>query len=42
MTTLATTLGERFGRDTFDFLVNDAGTGLNATVAETTEAQCHS
>ena len=32
-------LHDTFGRETFDFLVNNAGTGLNASVAETTEAQ---
>ena len=36
---LRAALRDAFGRDTFDFLVNNAGTGLNASVAETTEAQ---
>lgn len=30
-------LGETFGRDSFDFLVNNAGIGLNASFAETSE-----
>lgn len=30
-------LGETFGRDTFDFLVNNAGIGLYASFAETSE-----
>ena len=38
-TALASTLQTTFGRPTFDFLVNNAGTGLYASVAETTEAQ---
>jgi len=37
--TLAATLQKTFGRTTFDFLVNNAGTGIHATFAETTEAQ---
>ena len=32
-------LGEVWQRDTFDFLVNNAGTGLHSAFAETTEAQ---
>jgi NAD(P)-dependent dehydrogenase (short-subunit alcohol dehydrogenase family) len=36
---LAGTLRDTFGRPTFDFLVNNAGHGVNATVADTTEAQ---
>ena len=36
---LADTLRGTFGRPTFDFLVNNAGHGVRATVAETTEAQ---
>lgn len=36
---LAATLRERFGRDTFDHLVNNAGVGVHASIAETTEAQ---
>ncbi|HEX8426336.1 SDR family oxidoreductase [Hymenobacter sp.] len=34
-----TTLGDTFGANKFDFLVNNAGTGLYAMFAETTEAQ---
>jgi NAD(P)-dependent dehydrogenase (short-subunit alcohol dehydrogenase family) len=37
--TLAGVLGDTFGRPTFDFLVNNAGHGVHATIAETTEAQ---
>ena len=37
--TLAATLQATFGRSTFDFLVNNAGTGLYASVADTDEAQ---
>jgi NAD(P)-dependent dehydrogenase (short-subunit alcohol dehydrogenase family) len=33
------TLRDTFGRPTFDFLVNNAGVGTNASVAETTEEQ---
>ena len=36
---VAGTLRDTFGRPTFDFLVNNAGHGVYATVAETTEAQ---
>jgi NAD(P)-dependent dehydrogenase (short-subunit alcohol dehydrogenase family) len=36
---LAATLGATFGRPRFDFLVNNAGLGLHASVADTTEAQ---
>lgn len=36
---LARTLGDTFGRPTFDYLVNNAGTGQYASIAETTEAQ---
>ncbi|MDQ6926195.1 MAG: SDR family oxidoreductase, partial [Candidatus Eremiobacteraeota bacterium] len=36
---LSNTLQSTFGRPTFDFLVNNAGTGLSASIAETTEAQ---
>ncbi|WP_447749608.1 SDR family NAD(P)-dependent oxidoreductase [Pseudomonas nicosulfuronedens] len=32
-------LGETFGREDFDFLVNNAGIGLHASFAETTEEQ---
>ena len=35
--TVASTLKERFGRDTFDLLVNNAGGSLHASFAETTE-----
>ncbi|MFR0693061.1 SDR family NAD(P)-dependent oxidoreductase [Enterobacterales bacterium AE_CKDN230030158-1A_HGKHYDSX7] len=34
---IRTTLGETFGRDSFDFLVNNAGIGLYASFAETSE-----
>jgi NAD(P)-dependent dehydrogenase (short-subunit alcohol dehydrogenase family) len=37
--TLRTELGRTWGRDRFDFLVNNAGTGAHASFAETTEAQ---
>ena len=37
--TVRTTLGETFGRADFDFLVNNAGIGLNALFTETTEEQ---
>lgn len=33
------TLAERFGRDRFDFLVNNAGTGLSKPLLETTEEE---
>jgi NAD(P)-dependent dehydrogenase (short-subunit alcohol dehydrogenase family) len=36
---LARTLRDAFGRTTFDFLVNNAGVGAHASVADTTEAQ---
>jgi len=36
---LRAALGETFGRDTFDHLVNNAGHGDHALIAETTEAQ---
>ncbi|GAA0257605.1 SDR family NAD(P)-dependent oxidoreductase [Cryptosporangium japonicum] len=32
-------LADRWGRDTFDYLVNNAGTGIYATVADTTVEQ---
>lgn len=32
-------LGEHFGRDRFDFLLNNAGMGIHASFAETSEAQ---
>lgn len=32
-------LGETFGRDSFDHLVNNAGTGLHKSIAETTEEE---
>ena len=32
-------LRERFGRDRFDWLVNNAGIGLHASIADTSEAQ---
>lgn len=32
-------LAERFGRERFDHLVNNAGVGVHASIAETTEAQ---
>jgi NAD(P)-dependent dehydrogenase (short-subunit alcohol dehydrogenase family) len=37
--TLKETLSSRFGRESFDFLVNNAGTALYAPIAEVTEAQ---
>ena len=37
--TVAGALRETFGRSTFDYLVNNAGHGVHAAVAETTEAQ---
>jgi len=36
---LGTTLQQCFGRERFDFLVNNAGIGLNVPFSETTEAQ---
>ena len=36
--TLSRTLGETWGRNTFDFLVNNAGSGLQKSIAETSEA----
>ncbi|UHG94153.1 SDR family NAD(P)-dependent oxidoreductase [Spirosoma oryzicola] len=36
---VSTTLQDTFGTDRFDFLINNAGTGLVAPIAETTEAQ---
>lgn len=36
---LTATLKDHFGRDRFDFLVNNAGIGINAPFAETSEAQ---
>ncbi|MGJ7547703.1 SDR family NAD(P)-dependent oxidoreductase [Pseudomonas alloputida] len=36
---LGTTLQQDFGRERFDFLVNNAGIGLNVPFSETTEAQ---
>ncbi len=36
---LPKTLGGAFGRDTFDFLINNAGTGAHAPFVDTTEAQ---
>jgi len=36
---LRATLQTTWGRDTFDFLVNNAGVGIHASFAETTEAQ---
>ncbi|WP_085317404.1 SDR family NAD(P)-dependent oxidoreductase [Derxia lacustris] len=36
---LKTALADRFGRERFDWLLNNAGIGINATFAETTEAQ---
>lgn len=36
---LRATLQATWGRDTFDFLVNNAGVGIHAAFAETTEAQ---
>lgn len=37
--TLRARLREHWGREQFDFLLNNAGTGLHASFAETTEAQ---
>src|SRR5690606_20601656 len=37
--TLATLLRDTFGRPTFDYLVNNAGMGLHAAMADTNEAQ---
>jgi NAD(P)-dependent dehydrogenase (short-subunit alcohol dehydrogenase family) len=36
---VASTLSERFGRDSFDLLVNNAGGSLHASFAETTEEE---
>jgi len=36
---VGTVLHDTFGTDRFDFLINNAGTSLNAPIAETTEAQ---
>ncbi len=36
---VTTALTDTFGTDRFDFLINNAGTSLNAPIAETTEAQ---
>ena len=36
---LGTTLQQHFGRERFDFLVNNAGIGLNVPYVETSEAQ---
>ena len=36
---VATTLRQTFGRERFDFLVNNAGSGLHRLIAETTEAE---
>ncbi|WP_043203887.1 SDR family NAD(P)-dependent oxidoreductase [Pseudomonas putida] len=36
---LSTTLQQHFGRERFDFLVNNAGIGLNVPYTETSEAQ---
>jgi NAD(P)-dependent dehydrogenase (short-subunit alcohol dehydrogenase family) len=36
---VATVLTDTFGTDRFDFLLNNAGTGLQASITETTEAQ---
>jgi NAD(P)-dependent dehydrogenase (short-subunit alcohol dehydrogenase family) len=36
---VATVLTDTFGTDRFDFLLNNAGTGLRASITETTEAQ---
>jgi NAD(P)-dependent dehydrogenase (short-subunit alcohol dehydrogenase family) len=36
---LAQTLDDQFGRDKFDYLVNNAGIGIYASVADTTEEQ---
>jgi NAD(P)-dependent dehydrogenase (short-subunit alcohol dehydrogenase family) len=39
ITRLTQTLKNQFGADRFDFLINNAGTGVHASFAETTEAQ---
>jgi NAD(P)-dependent dehydrogenase (short-subunit alcohol dehydrogenase family) len=39
VTALETTLRDTFGRTRFDYLVNNAGIALHASVADTTEAQ---
>jgi NAD(P)-dependent dehydrogenase (short-subunit alcohol dehydrogenase family) len=39
ITTLGSTLRATFGADKFDFLVNNAGIGIHASFAETTEEQ---
>ena len=39
VTLLETVLRKTFGRSTFDYLVNNAGIGVHASVADTTEAQ---
>jgi NAD(P)-dependent dehydrogenase (short-subunit alcohol dehydrogenase family) len=36
---LAAALRDTFGRPTFDFLINNAGIGVHASIADTTEAQ---
>ncbi|WP_086594206.1 SDR family NAD(P)-dependent oxidoreductase [Hymenobacter crusticola] len=36
---VTTALGDTFGTDQFDFLINNAGTSLSAPIIETTEAQ---
>jgi NAD(P)-dependent dehydrogenase (short-subunit alcohol dehydrogenase family) len=36
---VAAELGRTFGRKQFDYLINNAGTSLHASIAETTEAQ---
>jgi len=36
---VTTVLADTFGTDRFDFLINNAGTSLNALIADTTEAQ---
>ena len=36
---LGAVLGETFGRRTFDYLVNNAGIGVHASIADTTESQ---
>jgi NAD(P)-dependent dehydrogenase (short-subunit alcohol dehydrogenase family) len=38
-TQITTVLTDTFGTDRFDFLLNNAGTSLNASITETTEAQ---
>ncbi|GAB3959582.1 SDR family oxidoreductase [Spirosoma harenae] len=37
--TITKTLAQTFGTDRFDFLINNAGTGLNEPISQTTEAQ---